>query len=240
MGTSGQAIAGDLGAPVAQPTAELRFSEQAIAELDEIVSHYPEKRAAMLPALWIAQREYGGYLTPEALKEVAFRLERPFVEVEAVATFYTMYNFRPRGRHHLEVCTCLTCGVVGAYDVVHKLEKVLGCKIGETTKDGEFTLSEVECLDWCGAGTVIQVGDRYFGNVTADNVEQMIADLRASDTHKPTDLANSIVRVLLPRGAAAAAPTPTSDAPGRAAAEAADQRIKPDVPPVAGDTPGRS
>jgi NADH-quinone oxidoreductase E subunit len=239
MGTSGQGIAGDLSGPQPSPKTEYRFSEQAIAELNEIVSHYPEKRAAMLPALWIAQREYGGYLTPEAIREVAERLERPFVEAEAVATFYTMYNFRPRGRHHLEVCTCLTCGVVGAYDVVHKLEHALGCKLGETTKDGEFTLSEVECLDWCSAGTVIQVGDKYFGSVTAENVDQLIADLRKSNEHKPTDLANSVVKVLLPRSSPPAS-TPTSDAPAKAAAEVEDLRIKADVPPVAGDTPGRS
>jgi NADH-quinone oxidoreductase E subunit len=181
------------------PEKEYKFSEQAMAELNEIISHYPEKRAAMLPALWIAQREYGGYLTPQAMQEVADRLERPFVEVEAVASFYTMYNFRARGRHHLEVCTCLTCAVVGGYDVVHKLEHILGCGLGETTKDGEFTLSEVECLDWCGAGTVIQVGDKYYGNVTADNVEQLIGELRMSNEHTPTKLADSVTKVLLPK-----------------------------------------
>src|SRR5437016_6073263 len=144
-----EAVQSASGEPRAMPPKSYRFSEQAIAELNEIVTHYPEKRAAMLPALWIAQREYGGFLPPQALQEVADRLERPYVEVEAVATFYTMYNFRPRGRHHLELCTCLTCAVNGAYDVVHKLEHQLGVGIGETTKDGEFTLSEVECLDWC-------------------------------------------------------------------------------------------
>jgi NADH-quinone oxidoreductase subunit E len=178
----------------------LSFSDSAIAELDEILSHYPTKKAAMLPALWIAQREYGGYLPPEAIREVSERLERPLAEVEGVATFYTMYNLRPRGRHHLEVCTCLTCGVVGAYQVVHKLEKLLGCKVGETSADGEFTLSEVECLDWCGAGTVVQVGQKYFGNVTAQNVENLIEDLRNSDDFKPTDLADAVVKVLLPGG----------------------------------------
>lgn len=176
-----------------------RFSESAIAELEEIVSHYPEKRAAMLPALWIAQREYDGFLPPQALREVAERLERPFVEVEAVASFYTMYNFRPRGRHHLEVCTCLTCGVVGAYDVVHKLEQSLGIHLGETTKDGEFTLSEVECLDWCGAGTVVQVGDTCYGNVTADNVDQLIEKLRKTEAYTPRHLADSITKVQLPK-----------------------------------------
>jgi NADH-quinone oxidoreductase subunit E len=189
-----------VGAPQPEPPIEYRFSQEAIAELDEILTHYPTKKAALLPALWIAQREYGGYLPPEALREVANRLERPYAEVEGVATFYTMYNFRPRGRHHLEVCTCLTCGVVGAYEVVHKLEKLLGCKLGQTTSDGEFTLSEVECLDWCEAGTVIQIGDKYFGNVTAENVEKLVSDLRASDDHKPTDLADAVVKVLLPGG----------------------------------------
>ena len=175
-----------------------RFSEQAVAELNELITHYPEKRAAMLPALWIAQREYDGFLPPEAMQEVADRLERPYVEVEAVASYYTMYNFRKRGRHHLEVCTCLTCGVVGAYDVVHKLEKLLGIHVGETTKDGEFTITEVECLDWCGAGTVIQVGERYYGRVTADNVEQIVNELRGADVHTPATLADKIVKVQLP------------------------------------------
>ncbi len=107
--------------PQPPPPKERRFSEQARAELEEIVTHYPERKAACLPALWIAQREYGGYLTPGAIEEVADLLGMSFVEVEGVATFYTMYNLRPRGRHHLEVCTCLTCAVMGAYDVVHTL-----------------------------------------------------------------------------------------------------------------------
>ena len=136
---------------------------------------------------------------PEALQEVADRLERPYVEVEAVASFYTMYNFlRKKGRHHLEYSAHAHVRVVGAYDVVHKLEKVLGVHAGETTTDGEFTLSEVECLDWCGAGTVIQVGDRYYGNVTAEKVEKLIADLRAENAHTPAELADKIVKVHLP------------------------------------------
>ena len=176
------------------------FSPNAIAELDEIITHYPNKKAAMLPALWIAQREYGGYITPEAIREVARLLGRPKAEVEGVATFYSMYNFKPKGKHHLEVCTCLTCGCVGAYGVVHKLEEMLGIHLGETTSDGEFTLSEVECLDWCEAGTVIQVGNQYFGHVTKDNVEMVLEQLRDSDDHTPTSLADDIVKILLPEG----------------------------------------
>ncbi len=189
--------AGGIDEPQPRPEKGSRFSDEAIAELNEIVSHYPERRAAMLPALWIAQREYGGYLPPQALQEVADRLQRPYAEVEGVASFYTMYNFRPRGIHHLEVCTCLTCACIGAYDVMHKLEELLDIEPGQTTKDGEFTLTEVECLDWCGAATVIQVGDRYYGNVTAANVGKLIDDLRKEPAHTPVDLADAITKVQL-------------------------------------------
>lgn len=191
-------VAGGANEPRPMPAKESRFSEQAVAELEEIASHYPERKAACLPALWIAQREYGGFLTPAAIEEVASRLGMSYAEVEGVATFYTMYNLRPRGRHHLEVCTCLTCAVMGAYDVVHTLEHELGVKVGETTPDGEFTLSEAECLDFCGAATVMQVGDKYFTNLTAYNIMELIDQLRKSDDYTPTKLADAIVKIHLP------------------------------------------
>jgi NADH-quinone oxidoreductase E subunit len=184
--------------PQPAPLKEERFSMNAIQELEEIASHYPERKAACLPALWIAQREYGGYLSPAAIQEVADRLGLSFAEVEGVATFYSMYNLRPRGKHHLEVCTCLTCAVVGAYDVVHELERALGIEVGGTTRDGEFTLSEVECLDFCGAATVVQVGDKYFTNITPANVLNLIEELRKSDDYTPAKLADAIVKIHIP------------------------------------------
>ena len=109
-----------------------------------------------------------------------------------------MYNLRPRGRHHLEVCTCLTCAVNGAYDVVHKLEHDLDVHLGGTTADGEFTLSEAECLDFCGASTVMQVGDKYFINLTSENIMGLIDDLRSSKDYTHARLADSIVKILIP------------------------------------------
>lgn len=194
-------VGGNGREPAPMPSKESRFSEQAIAELEEIATHYPERKAACLPALWIAQREYGGFLTPASIEEVADRLGLSFAEVEGVATFYTMYNLRPRGRHHLEVCTCLTCAVMGAYDVVHKLEHALGIGLGETTPDGEFTLSEAECLDFCGAATVMQVGDKYFTDLTADNILQVIDQLRSSPDYTPARLADAIVKLHIPNTA---------------------------------------
>lgn len=184
--------------PSPAPAKTRRFSDQAYAELEEIVTHYPERKAACLPGLWLAQREYGGHLCPSAIQEVADALELSYAEVEGVATFYTMYNNKPRGRHHLEVCTCLSCAVNGAYDIVHKLEHELGVGMGETTADGEFTLSEAECLDFCGAATVMQVGDKYFVNLTAENILGLIDDLRKSDDYTPAKLADSIVKILQP------------------------------------------
>lgn len=183
------------------------FSAEAVAELNEIVSHYPEPRAAMLPALWIAQREYGGEITSEAIAEVAWRLGRPVVEVEGVATFYTMYNLGKRGRRHLEVCTCLTCAVLGAADTVRALEDRLGIKVGQTTPDGEFSLAEVECLNWCEAGTVVQVGGRYYGNVTPDNVDALIEAVRTAADATATAQADGIVRVHLSKSGASGSPS---------------------------------
>jgi len=174
-----------------------RFSPEAVAELEEIISHYPDRRSAMLPALWIAQREYGGALPAEAIDEVARRLGCPSVEVEGVASFYTMYNLGRRGRRHLEVCTCLTCAVLGAADTVRAIEDRLGIKVGQTTPDGEFSLAEAECLNWCEAGTVVQVGGRYFGNVTPDNVDALLEEIaQVRDTEAVTQ-ADQIVKVQL-------------------------------------------
>ncbi|CEK18833.1 complex I 24 kDa subunit family protein [Chthonomonas calidirosea] len=181
-----------------EPVFEKRFSPEALAELEEIASHYPERKAACLPALWIAQREYGGHLTPSAIKEVAELLDMPCVEVEGVASFYTMYNLRPRGRHHIEVCTCLTCAVCGAYDVVHALEHELGIRVGETTEDGEFTLSEVECLNYCAGAVVAQIGDRYFTQLTPKQVPDLLAMLRDTSNYTPEKLADSIVKLHIP------------------------------------------
>lgn len=173
---------------------ELRFSEQAVQELERIKRHYPNKRAAMLPALWIAQREYGGHLPPEALMEVAYRLGTSYAVVEGVATFYTMYNKRPVGRVMLEVCTNLTCSICGGYEILRYLEQKLGIKVGETTPDGQFTLMEVECLNDCGNAPVMQVGDRYYGNLTPEKIDALLEELKNSGEHTVVQLADTVVQ----------------------------------------------
>jgi NADH-quinone oxidoreductase E subunit len=176
----------------------LRFSQKAIDELEALKTHYPEDKACILPALWIAQREYEGELSGEAIAEVAYRLQRSYAEVEGVATFYTMYNTgHTPGRHKIEVCTCLTCSVVGAYRLWDYLKAKLGVGHGETTADGMFTLEEVECLDACDRAPVLQVGDEYHGPVDETYVDSLLKRLRGLQESTVIKMADEIVQVHL-------------------------------------------
>jgi len=173
---------------------EMRFSPRAVAELESILTHYPDKKSAILPALWIAQREYGGHLTPGALSEVAVRLNRPFAEIEGVATFYSMYEFHPIGKHLIEVCTCLTCHQKGAYRILDYLKQKLGIDLGGTTEDGMFSLKEVECLNACDRAPLLQVGSSYCGPMDEAKIDALLADLRKKEESSVLQLANDIVQ----------------------------------------------
>lgn len=183
------------------PRAEeltLRWSDRAVQELEALKTHYPEWKACILPGLWISQREYGGTLTGEAIAEVAHRLQRPYAEVEGVATFYSMYNTRHAvGRHMIEVCTCLTCAVCGAYRVADYFKQKLGIGFGETTPDGAITLHEVECLNACDRAPLLQVGDEYIGPVDESACDALIDRLRADSGSSVVKLADEIVQVHL-------------------------------------------
>ena len=176
----------------------LRFSEKAVTELQTLKSHYPDDKACILPALWIAQREYEGYLSPEAIAEVAVHLDRSYAEIEGVATFYSMYNTRHTvGKHMIEVCTCLSCHVCGAYRVADYLKSKLGVDFGETTADGMFTLHEVECLNACDRAPLLQVGDEYHGPMTPETCDALLDELRNREGSSVVKLADEIVKVHL-------------------------------------------
>ncbi|MCB0824916.1 MAG: NAD(P)H-dependent oxidoreductase subunit E [Armatimonadetes bacterium] len=179
---------------------ELKFSEKAVQQLEALKSHYPNLKALVLPGLWMAQREYGGTLTAEAIAEVAHRLGRSYAEVEGVATYYSMYNTdHAVGRHMIEVCTCLSCHMCGAYRIGDYLKEKLGVDYGETTSDGMFTLHEVECLDACDRAPLLQVGDQYHGPVDYAYVDKMLDELRKEES-TVVKLADEIVKVHLLNG----------------------------------------
>ncbi len=162
--------------PVEAP-ATLEWPENVKAEVAEAISHYPVMRSAVLPLLWIAQRTWG-WVPPAALRLVARTLGLSEPEVFGVATFYTMFNLQPVGRHHLQVCMTLSCSLMGADRLFRHLEHKLGVGHGETTPDGRFTLRRVECLAACGGGPCMQVGLDYHENLDEAKVDALLEKLK--------------------------------------------------------------
>ncbi len=162
--------------PVEGPTT-LAWSEKAKADVADALSRYPVKRSAVMPVLWIAQREWG-WLPPAALRLVAEAVGLPESEVFGIATFYTMFNMKPVGRHNLQVCMTLSCSLMGADRLFKHLEQKLGVSHGGTTADGRFTLRRVECLAACGAGPCMQVGFDYHENLDLAKTDALLEKLR--------------------------------------------------------------
>lgn len=154
-------------------TPELR------AEIDRWVAKYPEgwQQSAVMPALSLVQESNGGYLTTELMDQVADYLDMPPIAVYEVATFYTMYETKPVGRHVIFICTNVSCMICGSDGIVDHLHKRLGIGLGETTSDGRFTLKEVECLGACGGAPMMQIGRQYYENLTPDLVDQILDGL---------------------------------------------------------------
>ncbi len=147
-------------------------------KIEEIAKRYPDRRSAVMPALYLAQEKYG-YLSKEAMEEVAEILALPPVQVYEIATFYTMYNRQPVGRYHIQVCTNVSCMLLGAENLVDYIKKRLGIEVGETTSDGLFTLSTVECLGSCGTAPVMQINDEYYENLTKEKVDDILNTLKS-------------------------------------------------------------
>ena len=151
----------------------LEFSPETLKEFEAAVARYPRKEAAMLPVLYLAQREFG-HLGAEAIEYVAKLMDQAPARVQGVVSFYTMYNMKPIGRHHIQVCRTLPCALRGAEEVTEFLKKKLGIECGQTTSDGRFTLSEVECLASCGTAPMMQVNDDYHENLTEEKINQIL------------------------------------------------------------------
>ncbi len=161
--------------PSAAPP-RIEWPEDVVAEVQEALRRYPNRRSAVLPVLWIAQRRWG-WVSPGALKLVAETVGIPEPEVFGIATFYTMFNLKPVGRHHLQVCMTLSCSLMGADRLFRHLEKKLGIGHGETTADGRFTLRRVECLAACGGAPCLQANFDYHENLDPAKVDALLEQL---------------------------------------------------------------
>lgn len=145
--------------------------------LQKILSRYPVKKAALLPLLHFAQ-EKRGWVSADDMVEVAATLDLTPAYVRSIATFYTMYNKHPVGRHLVQVCTCISCHLNRGDAVLERFLDEIGTREGEMSEDGQFTVIEAECLGACGFATVVQVNDEYYENVTPETVTEIVEELR--------------------------------------------------------------
>lgn len=166
--------------------SELKFSDETLAVAKGIIKRYPEgkQKSALIPLLHLAQAEFDGWLSPEAMTYVASLLNIQPIEAFETASFYSMFNLKPVGKCVLEVCRTSSCWLLGAEDIVNHIEKKLGIKAGETTQDGMFTLKTVECLGSCGTAPMLQCGGDYYENLTLDKVDTLMEKMRQSGTRR--------------------------------------------------------
>lgn len=168
------------------------FAFRDMGKVAEIISRYPagKQRSATMPLLDLAQRQvaedgldasppYGGWIPRAAMDEIARILDIPAVKVYEVATFYSMYNLEPVGKYLVQMCTTTPCMLCGSGNIVDTCESQLGIHTGETTKDGMFTLMEVECLGACVNAPMVQINDDYYEDLTPESMKQILSDLKA-------------------------------------------------------------
>jgi len=154
----------------------LELSKESKKKIEQALGPYPEKRAALLPILHIVQEEIG-YIPEDAEADIAAIVEIPVVKVREVLSFYTLYLRKPVGKYHLQLCRTISCTLRGHRDILKYVEEKLGIKDGETTADGKFTISTVECLASCETAPMMQLNETYHGNLTPEKIDEILASL---------------------------------------------------------------
>jgi len=161
---------------MSKANTELVFSADELAEVQMYKSKYPEQQAAVMPVLWMAQKKWG-WLSREVMEYVGDLLDLPYSHIYGVATFYTMYFKKPMGRHHVQVCTNVSCMLRDGHKIFDEVKSDLGIGHNEATADGKISLEEVECMGACGGAPMIAINEKFYENVDIDQVRKIIADL---------------------------------------------------------------
>ena len=155
----------------------IEFNEEAKRRYQTILSHYPDKRAALLPVLTLAQREFG-WISQEVAEYIGKLMSYPPSDVLSVATFDTMLHKKPAGRHHIDICKNVSCWLMGVFPCIDEIKRQLGVEKREVTADGKFSWDTTECLGSCGTAPAMQIGDRYYENLNPAGVAEIIEKLR--------------------------------------------------------------
>jgi len=156
---------------------EFKFTEENLKRIEKCIAKYPDKKAAVMDALYIGQ-EQNGWVSGEVMQEIAATLEMTPEEVLGIVTFYTMYYQKPMGKYHIQVCTNVSCMLKGGYDIYERVKKKLGIDNMQVTEDKLFSLEEVECMGSCGTAPMIAVNEDYFENLNKEKTEQIIESLK--------------------------------------------------------------
>ncbi len=156
-----------------------QLSQNGLEYVKKELARYETKRSAIIPALYIAQVENGGWISPDVVKHLSDVMDIPMAQINEVLTFYTMFNKKPVGKHHIQICCNISCAMAGGHEMADYLCDKLGVVDGEMTKDGRFTISRVECLGSCDTAPVAQINvDDYTENLTYEKLDQMINELK--------------------------------------------------------------
>ncbi|MEE9276281.1 MAG: NAD(P)H-dependent oxidoreductase subunit E [bacterium] len=201
--------------PHSPPDERFEFTPENRAELDRIIAIYPVKRSALIPALRLAQSQEGR-ISSAVMQRLADLFDISPMEVWGVVSFYSMLKTHPVGEHHFQVCTNLSCALLGGGGVLRHLERRLGCKAGETRADGKFSIEAVECLGACGGAPCVQINKDYFERVTPEMLDSIAAALERGEAIAPV---GSDEAAPPPEGEAAAAASSAAgegEAPGEA------------------------
>lgn len=155
----------------------IEFTPENRKRFDEILTRYPNKKAPLLPVLWLAQEQFG-HLSDEVIQYVAGLLDLSPVHVLSVVTFYTMYHRKPVGRHHIQMCRTLSCALAGSDNLAEHIQAKLKIKEGQTTSDGKFSFCQVECLASCGTAPAMMINEKYYENLDVKKVDEILSSLK--------------------------------------------------------------
>ena len=157
--------------------SKFQYTPENEAKFQEYVSRYPKIDSCMLPALWLVQEQIG-WVSPEAMVYVAEKLGKTPIQVYEVATFYTMFNLKPIGKYHIELCKTVSCMLCGSRELKQHIKETIGIDAGQTSEDGLFTLSEVECLGACGGAPMFALNGEYHEKLTKEKVDELIKECK--------------------------------------------------------------
>ncbi len=155
-----------------------KLSEQGLAEVKKELSRYEARESAIIPSLYVAQKENKGYVTPGMITYLAQVMDIPAARIDEVFKFYTMFNQKPVGKYHVQVCANISCALEGGRELARHICKELGTKLNEVTSDGRFTVSKVECLGSCGTAPMMQVNDTYHEKLTPETAMNLLRGMK--------------------------------------------------------------